>query len=60
MFIPFTSRESDPQFEELQEVLFLRAALINNHMFFELRDLPDVERNVEIQRQTERLCEMSH
>lgn len=60
MFLPFVSRESDDNFEELQEVLYLRAALINHWMFMEFRDIPEAERLAEVERLTGVLVEMSH
>lgn len=59
-FIPVRITESSESFQDWQEVLFLRAALINHRMFLEFRDLPEVERLAEIQRLTDKLCEMSH
>lgn len=61
-FLPFKLLASDdPEFfEDYALQLFLRAALINNHMFLEFRDMPTVERDAEIARITEKLAEMSH
>lgn len=61
MFLPFTANESThPQFDELQEILFFRAALINSHMFMDLSGMGEVERIAAIAELTQRLHEISH
>lgn len=58
-FIPASGTASEFS-EEWHETLFLRAALINHHMYPEFAQLPEVERLAEIERLTQKLCEMSH
>lgn len=52
--------ESDETFERYNELLTLRAALINHHMYFEYREMPEVERKAEIARLESLMEEMSH
>lgn len=58
-FLPFSSKASE-QSLEWQELLILRAALINAHMHPEFAWLPEVERLAEIERLTQKMAEMSH
>lgn len=47
-------------FEDYNEKLTLLAALKNRHMYFEFRDMPEVEAEAEIARLENLLEEMSH
>ena len=53
-------RQSDAGFEDYSEKLSLLAALKNKHMYFELKDIPEVEAQAEIRRLESLLEEMSH